>query len=132
MQNAGWIVGGRLSNKLLSFLVGIITARYLGPDNYGLINYAAAFITFAASLCNLGINSVIIKDFSDHPDEEGIALGTTLVLRAISSLLSAVMIVGIVAIVDQGEPATILVTALSTVGLLFQIFDIFNKCKVGF
>lgn len=127
MQNAGWIVGGRLSNKLLSFLVGIITARYLGPDNYGLINYAAAFITFAASLCNLGINSVIIKDFSDHPDEEGIALGTTLVLRAISSLLSAVMIVGIVAIVDQGEPATILVTALSTVGLLFQIFDIFNK-----
>ena len=50
VQNAGWIIGGRLANKLLSFLVGIITARYLGPDNYGLINYAAAFITFSASV----------------------------------------------------------------------------------
>lgn len=127
LQNAGWIVGGRLVNKLMSFLVSIITARYLGPSNFGLINYAAAYITFAASLCNLGINSVIIKDFADHPDEEGTALGTTLVLRAVSSFLSAMMIIGIVAIVDRSEWTTILVVALSTIGLMVQIFDIFNK-----
>ena len=120
-------MGGRLVNKLLSFLVSIVTARYLGPSNFGLINYAAAYITFAASLCNLGINSVIIKDFSDHPEDEGTALGTTLALRAVSSFLSAVMIIGIVAIVDRGEGITILVVAFSTVGLLVQIFDIFNK-----
>lgn len=127
VKNAGWIIGGRVANKLLAFVVGILTARFLGPANFGLINYTAAYTAFFASLCNLGINSIIIKDFSDHPDEEGKALGTTLVLRAISSFLSALMIIGVVSIVDRDEPLTILVAALSSIGLLFQIFDVFNQ-----
>lgn len=127
VKNAGWIVGGRIVNKVLAFLVGILTIRYLGPGNYGLINYATTYTTFFSALCTLGINSVIIKDFVDHPDEEGTALGTTLVLRAVSSMLSAIMIVGIVSVIDRNEPLTVLVVFLSSIGLLFQIFDIFNR-----
>ena len=48
VKNAGWIIGGKVSNKLLAFVVGIFAARYLGPSNYGLINYAAAYATFFA------------------------------------------------------------------------------------
>lgn len=126
VKNASWIIGGRLVNKLLAFLVGILTARYLGPSNYGLINYAAAYISFFASICTLGINSIIVKNFVDHPDEEGKTIGTTLLLRAVSSLLSALMIVGIVGIVDRDEPLTVVVVALCSVGLIFQIFDTLN------
>lgn len=126
VKNAGWIIGGRLVNKLLAFLVGILTARYLGPSNYGLINYAAAYVSFFASICTLGINSIIVKNFVDHPDEEGKTIGTTLLLRAVSSLLSALMIVGIVGIVDRDEPLTVVVVALCSVGLIFQIFDTLN------
>lgn len=127
VKNAGWIIGGRLTTKALSFLVSILTARYLGPGNYGLIGYVTAYITFFTSLCNLGINSVIIKNFADHPEEEGQTIGTTLVLRAASSVLSAVMIVGIVAIVDKGEPTTMAVAALASIGLVFQVFDTLKK-----
>lgn len=127
VRNAGWIVGGRLTNKVLAFLVGILTARYLGPGNYGLVNYAAAYTTFFASICTLGINSVIIKNFVDHPEEEGKTIGTTLILRAMSSILSAVMIIGTVSIVDKGEMTTVLVVALSSIGLIFQIFDTLNQ-----
>lgn len=100
VKNAGWIIGGKVANKLLAFVVGIFAARYLGPSNYGLINYAAAYATFFASLCTLGINSVIVKNFVDHPDQQGETIGTTLLLRAMSSLLSALAIIGIVSVVD--------------------------------
>ena len=123
VKNAGWIIGGRLVNKMLSFLVSILTARYLGPSNFGLIGYVNAYVTFFASVCNLGINSVIIKNFADHPEEEGQALGTTMILRALSSLLSAVMIVGLVALLNHGDKVTVWVAVLSSVGLLFQVFD---------
>lgn len=126
VKNAGWIIGGKVANRLLAFLVGILTARYLGPSNYGLINYAAAYTTFFASFCTLGINSVIVKDFVDHPEEEGTTIGTTLLLRAASSCLSAIMIVGIVSIVDRDEPVAIAVVALSSIGMIFQIFDTLN------
>lgn len=127
VRNAGWIIGGRLTNKVIAFLVSILTARYLGPKDYGLINYAAAYTTFFASLCTLGINSIIIKNFVDHPGEEGLAIGSTLVMRVVSSFLSAVMIIGIVSIVDRDEPLTVLVVALSCVELLFQALDTFKQ-----
>lgn len=123
VRNAGWIVSGRLMNKILAFLVGILTARYLGPENNGLLDYATAYVTFFATLCTLGIQSVIVKNFVDHPQEEGQAIGTAIVLRLAASLLSAAMIIAIVSVVDRGEPLTILVVALSSVSLLFRAFD---------
>ncbi len=126
IRNAGWIIGGKLANKVLAFVVGIFAARYLGPSNYGLINYASAYATFFASLCTLGINNVIVKNFVDHPAQEGETIGTTLLLRALSSLLSALAMIGIVSVVDMGERLTIVVTALYSIGLVFQVFDTLN------
>ena len=126
VKNAYWIITGRVVQMVLSFLVSIFTARYLGPSNFGLVNYAGAYVAFFTSLCTLGINSVIIKDFVDNPDEQGKAIGTTIVLRAVSSLLSSIMIVGIVSIVDKGEPVTVIVSALCSIALVFQVFDTIN------
>ena len=126
IRNAGWLMGGKIMHMVLSFLISILTARYLGPGNYGLINYAAAYVTFFTAFCTLGINSVIVKNFIDHPDEEGETIGTTLILRLISSIFSICAILGIVSIVDANQPVTLTVVALYCISLVFQIFDTFN------
>lgn len=126
VKNAGWLIAGRVVQMILSFFVSVLTARYLGPSNYGVINYAGAYVAFFTSLCTLGINSVIVKDFVDYPDEQGEAIGTTIILRAISSVLSSITIVGLVSIIDKGEPVTVIVASLCSVALVFQIFDTFN------
>ena len=126
VKNAGWLIAGKIVQMLLSLIIGILSARYLGPGNYGIINYAAAYTTCFASFCTLGINSVIVKNFIDHPEEEGETLGTTLLLRLISSLLSLGVIVGFVSIVDRTEPLTLVVVTLYCISLVFHIFDTFN------
>lgn len=124
--NAGWLIIGKIIQMIINLVVGLITARYLGPSNYGLINYAGAYTAFFSSFCTLGINSVIVKEFVDRPDKSGEIIGTTLGLRAVSSLLSALTIIGISLVADSGETITIIVVVLSSVGVLFQIFDTFN------
>lgn len=126
LKNASWIIIGKIFQMVLSLFVGLLTARYLGPSNYGLVNYGASYVALFSSFCTLGINSVIIKEFADHPDEEGLSLGTALGLRAASSILSAIMIVAIVCVVDHNEPLTIQVTALCSFSLIFHIFDTIN------
>lgn len=122
-KNASWLIVGRIFQMILSFVVSIITARYLGPSNYGIINYATAYVAFFTSLCTLGINSVIVKDFINNPEDQGKTIGTTIILRIISSALSSLMIVAIVSIVDRGESTTIFVSALCSLALIFQVFD---------
>lgn len=125
-KNASWLIGGKIAQMVLSFFVSILTARYLGPGNYGIISYVNAYVAFFTSLCTLGINSVIIKDFVEKPQEQGKTIGTTLAMRFVSSFLSAVMIACIVNVADRGEPTTIVVAVLCSISLLFQVFDTFN------
>lgn len=126
-RNALWLMGGRVTNKVLVFLTGVLVARYLGPERYGLLSYAGAYLTFFAALCNLGIDAVIVKHFVDDPAGEGKTLGTALILRGISALLSALVMTGIVAIVDREEPLTVLVAAVSSLSLIPQVFDSLKK-----
>ena len=126
VQNASYLIIGRIIKMAFSLVIGLLTARYLGPSNYGLINYAGAYTGFFAAVCTLGINNVLVKEFIDHPGQEGMVIGTTLGLRAISSLLSCVAIAAITFIIDANEPTTKLVVILANIGVVFQIVETFN------
>ncbi len=125
-KNAGWIIGEKIVQMVISLVVGLLTARYLGPSNYGLINYGLSFIAFFSAFCTLGINSLMVKELVDNPEEEGKVIGTAIVLRGIASFLSAITIVSVVCIIDRDEPTTILVVALCSLGLIFHVFDAFR------
>ena len=126
VKNAGWLICGRIIQMAINFFVGIYTTRFLGPSNFGLINYASAYTGFFASVCTLGINSVIVKELVNNREKEGTVLGTSIVLKIISSFLSAISIVCIVSVVDDGEPMTLAVVALCTLGMIFNVFETFN------
>ncbi len=126
VTNASWIVGCRVLQMLISLLISVLTARFLGPNNYGVINYATAYIAFFTSLCSLGIDSILVKEFITHPDEQGEALGTTLVLQGCASILSVLSIGLIVSVIDQNEPLTVIVVVLCSFSVIFRVFETFK------
>ena len=125
-QNAGWLIFGKVGQMIVNFLIGLLTARFLGPSNYGLLNYAAAYTAFFTAICTLGINSILVKEIIDRPAQQGTTLGTALGLRAIASVLSAVSLMCLTMLVDAGEAETITVVSLSGLSLVFQIFETFQ------
>ena len=126
VKNAGWLIFGKIAQMCINLFVGLLTARYLGPSNFGVINYGSAYTAFFLNLCTLGINSVLVKEFVDYPNEEGKIIGTTLGLKGVASVLSAISIMLISSFIDANEPTTILVVALCSIGLVFNILDTFN------
>ena len=124
IKNASWIVIGKCCQIFIAFIVGIWSARYLGPKNYGIISYATGFVTFAASLCSLGIPNVIIKEILCNKENEGMILGTAIGLRFISSSICMIIINIIVYFVDYNEPNTRLVVLLCSFGPIISVLDI--------
>ena len=57
-QNAIWIIVCKIAQSIISLVVGMMSARYLGPSNYGVINYAASIVAFAVPIMYLGINNI--------------------------------------------------------------------------
>ena len=120
LENASWIIGCKIIQSILNLIIGVITARYLGPSNYGIISYVASVVAFAMPLMQLGLKHTLVKEFVSSPDKEGVILGTSLVLNIISSIFCMIGSVTFVMIVNAREMETILVCALYSLTLLFN------------
>ena len=106
--------------SLINLVIGLLTARYLGPSNYGVISYVSSVVAFALPIMQLGLKQTLVKEFIQAPDQEGRILGTALVINIISSILCMLGCVAFVAVVDAGERETVLVCALYSLTLIFQ------------
>lgn len=120
MKNTGWMVFERLFQMLISLVVGLLTARYLGPENYGIINYVASFVSFATPLCNLGLEGVLVKKYIDSPEKVGKYLGTAMVAEFLISVTSASVIVIVVGLSNAGNELKIQIAILQSLALLFK------------
>lgn len=120
LKNAGWIIGCKIVQSLLNLIIGLITARYLGPSNYGVISYVASVVAFAMPLMQLGLKHTLVKEFVNSPDKEGAILGTSLAINIISSLFCIIGSVTFVVVANAGEKETVLVCVLYSLSLLFN------------
>ena len=124
IKNAGWMIGIKVVQVFLAFIISIMTARYLGPSNFGLINYASSLVTFVTPIMYLGINSIIVQDLIENPDEEGKILGSSIMMNICSSIICIAGVICFAYICNPGEPTTVMVCFLYSLLLVFQAIDI--------
>lgn len=110
----------KIVQSLLSFVIGMITARYLGPSNFGVISYVSSVVAFALPIMQLGLNQTLVKEFVNMKDKGGVVLGTALTINILSSFFCMAGSVAFVAAANPGETETIIVCVLYSFTLLFQ------------
>lgn len=62
IQNLFWAVCGKIVNLFGGLLVGIIVARYLGPEQYGLMSYVISYVFLFQTLALFGLDSIEIRE----------------------------------------------------------------------
>ena len=122
-SNAKWILGCKIAQSLIQLVIGMISARYLGPSNYGLVNYAASLVAFGLPVMQLGLQSTLVQEYVDTPEREGEIMGTSLAMNLASAITCMIGIIAFSAVANCGEPVTIMVCALYSVTLLSQAFE---------
>lgn len=123
-SNAKWIILCRVAQSLLQLLIGMLSARYLGPANYGLIYYAKSVVAFAVPFTQLGLNATLVRELIDDPEKEGQILGTSLLMSFLSSLLCIGSVWVFVSIANRGEAQTIVVCLLYSLSMMFQAIEL--------
>lgn len=122
-RNATWIVVCKIVQSLIALVIGMISARYLGPSNYGLISYASSLVAFVLPLAQLGLRNIFVEQIISHPEREGKTVGTVIGVGMISSLLCVIGCMVFVLLVNAGETDTLIVCALYSITLFFQISE---------
>lgn len=125
-KNAAWLIAVKIVQSLLGVLISMISARYLGPSNYGIINYAASITAFAVPIMQLGINNVLVQELVHASEDEGTLLGSAMVMSLLSSLLCIIGVGAFSMITNAREKETIVVCILYSLSVFFQVFEILN------
>lgn len=123
VKNAVWIIACRLIQSVLNVFMTMLTARFLGPGEFGLLNYAASLGAFAAPLMMLGFNTTLVQELVAEPENQGCTLGTALVLNLLSSVVSGVGIGCFAVLANPGEKTTWAVCILYSLSLPFQALE---------
>lgn len=122
-HNAKWIVICKILQSLLQLAVGMLSARFLGPSNYGLIKYAASVVAFAMPLMKLGLDATLVHELVEHPEKEGEIIGTSLLMNFASGLACMGGVFAFSRIMNAGETETIIVCVLYSISLVFAALE---------
>ena len=123
LSNAKWIIACKIIQSLLQLVIGMLSARYLGPSNYGLISYASSVVAFALPIMRLGLNSTLVHELVNAPEKEGEIMGTSLLMNLISGVLCIFGVTGFAAVANAGDTTTIIVCILYSLSLVFAALE---------
>lgn len=122
-QNAVWIIGIQLIKAILGVVISMMTARFLGPSNFGIINYASSIVTFVTPIMQVGLTEVLVQEFVSNPEKESEILGTSITLSLFSSFICILGVFAFVSNVNCDENETIVVCMLYSILLIFQALE---------
>ena len=123
MRNTGWLLFEQIFRMGLSLVVTSLMARYLGAENFGMLNYGLAYVMIFTTVSNLGIDSIIVNEIIKNRKDTGKLIGTTIYLRFFSSIFSIFTIVLIIYYFDVSNSTIQLITFIQSISLLFIVFD---------
>lgn len=91
-KNIGWALLGKVATLLGSFIVGIFVARYLGPEQYGLMSYVIAYVSIFQTLALFGMDNIEIREEAKNKEERDAIIGTAFVLKLIFAIITILLI----------------------------------------
>ena len=120
VNNIGWLFFDKILRMGIGFFLGVWIARYLGPEQFGLFNYANAYVALFGAIATCGLNGIVVKDLVILPKNANVTLGTAFVLQFISGLVALLLIVGSIAWIRPDDDLCKAMVAIFGVSLVFQ------------
>ena len=132
LKNTSWLLLDRLVRIIGGLFIGIWIARYLGPKNFGILNYALAYVAFFNVFVGLGLNQIVVRELVKYPKLTNYTLGTAFGLKFFGAFLAMIGIYVSLFLI-QADNVTKLVIFFLTLRMIFQsvdVVDYFFQAKV--
>ncbi len=127
INNTNWLIFQNIYSMGLSLVVGALSARYLGPSNYGLIGYGASLVNLFTAISQLGIDNVLLNEMMKHPEKKGHVMGTALCMRACSSVVSLICAMFLVILIEPGNPVLWFITGIQAFAIALRTYELLNE-----
>ena len=130
--NTSWLFAEKILSMVISLLVGVWVARYLGPGRYGLFGYAQSFVGLFAVVATLGLDSILVRELVKDENKRDVLLGTAFRLKLLGAGAVILLLAAAVQFTsnDGYTNALIFIVASATIFQSFNVIDVYFQSKV--
>lgn len=130
-KNIGWLFFDKIFRMGIGLFVGVWVARYLGPEEFGILNYVIAFAALLTPLTNLGLNQIVVKELVENKGTKtaNLIFWTAFYLRLISGFSGVFLFIIIMTIIFPNDS---LIKSIGVIILLSRIFESTDVIKYYF
>jgi polysaccharide transporter, PST family len=121
--NLGWLMVDRIVRMGTGLFVGVWVARYLGPVQFGSLNFALAFVALFATVTTLGLDGIVVRELLHNPEDLHEILGTSLALRGIGSIVAVFASIATLLLIQPHDRQALILVSIISLTLIFQAFD---------
>jgi len=130
--NTSWLFGEKILRMVVGLFVGIWVARYLGPEQFGLLSYAQSFVGLFAAIATLGLDGIVVRELVKDQKKSNELMGTVFWLKLFGAF-TVLLILAIAIHLTSNDTYTntlIFIIASATIFQSFNVVDIYFQSRV--
>jgi PST family polysaccharide transporter len=124
--NTLWLVSERILRLVLGFGIGVLVARYLGPEAFGRFSLALSLFSVGAVVVGLGLDGPVVRDLVRDPARHGELLGTVAALRALVAVPAWGFALAAMALIRPADPESWALVAIACLALPLLALDVID------
>lgn len=102
-RNTSWLFVDRVVRLVSVLVTSIFVTRYLGPELFGQLNYASAFVGIFFALTAMGLDDILVRDLVRRPQRRDRLMGTAAMIKMGGALVLFVTVMSL-ALLKELEP----------------------------
>lgn len=133
LENMGWLTVEKILRMGVGLVMGVLVARHLGPEIFGALSFALAFVGLFGPLASLGLKQIVVRDLVKEPGATAGILGTAAALRLLAGLLTYGLIVGTILLLQPDDglmTAMVIIIGLMVVVQVSEIAAFWFEAQV--
>lgn len=123
-ENITWLILDRFIKLAISIFFSLWIARYLGPKQFGFLNYLITYVGIFSTFVSLGLQKILVRDIVREPNNTGIILGTSAVIQLFSGLLSYIFCIYFITILRPNDSNILILCSILGSTLIFKSLEI--------
>lgn len=130
--NTWWVFTEKILRLISGLFVGAYVARYLGPGQFGLLNYVISLVSLFSIVATLGLDTLVVRELVRDDSRRANILGVSLSMRLIACL-AVLLVLTLFLRLTHADPVTQLLVYVILAGNFFETFgviDFFFQAKV--
>lgn len=123
-KNTSWLMADNIIRSFVGvFILGLI-ARYLGPEQYGQLSFATAFVLIPSILAGLGLRDIIIRDLAKEQNKADEILATALILKLVGGIFVFFLCFGMITVIRPTDTTTWWLVGIIAASYIFMAFEV--------